>query len=84
MWTRLDGALSSVISRDIPELEQEGWKTAWPASRLGLSFHPAPGLVKGTNQIGADTHTRSGVTDIMSAIRTFAIRIDDSAFGLLR
>jgi transposase len=30
------------------------------------------------------THTRTGVTDIMSTIRTFAIRIDDSAFGLPR
>jgi hypothetical protein len=79
MWARLDGALSSALSEDTPELEQEGEKTAWPASRLGLS--PAPGLVNGTNQIVADIHTRTGVTDIMSTIRTFAIRIDDSAFG---
>jgi hypothetical protein len=27
------------------------------------------------------THIQTDVTDIMSAIRTFAIRIDDSAFG---
>ena len=33
---------------------------------------------------GTTTHTRTGVTDIMSTIRTFAIRIDDSAFGLPR
>jgi class 3 adenylate cyclase len=33
---------------------------------------------------GTTTHARMGVTDIMSTIRTFAIRIDDSAFGLLR
>jgi hypothetical protein len=33
---------------------------------------------------GTTTHTRTGVTDIMSTIRTFAMRIDDSAFGLPR
>jgi len=33
---------------------------------------------------GTTTHTRTGVTDIMSTIRTSAIRIDDSAFGLPR
>src|SRR5436309_8114647 len=33
---------------------------------------------------GTTTHTRTGVTDIMPTIRTFAIRIDDSAFGLPR
>ena len=36
-------------------LEQEDWKKARPASRLGLSFYPATDLVNGTNQIVADT-----------------------------
>jgi hypothetical protein len=31
---------------------------------------------------GTAAHTRTGVADIMSAIRTFAIRISDSAFAL--
>jgi hypothetical protein len=40
--------------------------------------------VSSDSRQGTTTPTRTGVANIMSTARTFAIRIDDSAFGLPR
>ena len=56
MWTRPDGALSSVLSRDIPDPAGTGRLEKSPAGIAARAFfYPATDLVNGTNQIVADT-----------------------------
>jgi len=56
MGTRPEGALSSVLSRDIPDRAGTGRieKKARPASRLGLSLYPCLFLVGTRAAIASD------------------------------